>query len=103
EILRGGITGIGDEAVGIGLLDHVPQILEESRDAARAVPADDIGRDLVADVIDQDAGVDPPGFGRAAYAPARIRLESAALEEADVSGPGNVHEEGDPALIGQVE
>ena len=74
EILRGGITGVGDQAVGVGLLDHVPQLLEEARDAPRAVPADDIGRDLVADVVGQDAGVmldrlRPPGGRRDAHRP----------------------------------
>ena len=103
EILRGGVAGVGDQAVGVGLLDHVPQLREESLDAPRAVPADDIGRDLVADVIGQDAGMISTGFGRAADAPARIGLGPATLEEADVRGPGDVHEDGHPALIDQIE
>ena len=103
EILRGGVTGVGDQAVGIGLLDHVPQLREESLDAPRAVPADDIGRNFVADVISQDAGMKSTAFSRAADAPAGIGLGSATLEEADVRGPGDVHEDGHPALIDQIE
>jgi hypothetical protein len=43
------------------------------------------------------------GFGREAHAPARILLGSATLEEADVSRPWDVHEDGDPAFIRQIE
>ena len=103
EILRRGVTGVRDEAVGVGLLDHVTQLPQESGDASRAVPADDIRRDLVADVIGQDAGVELDRLRPRGVGPARIRLGSATLEEADVSGPGDVHEDSDPALIGQIE
>ena len=42
-------------------------------------------------------------FGRLPDAPARIGLGPAALEEADVRRPGDVHEDGHPALIDQIE
>ena len=42
---------------GIGLPDHVMQLGQEPLDPARPVPADDVGRDLVADAVGQHASM----------------------------------------------
>ena len=103
EILSGRITRVSDQAFGIGLLDDVSQLCEEPLNPRRAMPTNNIRRDFIADVISRDAGVMSSVIGRLANHATRIGLGSATLQEADVAGPRDVHEDGQAMCIDQIE
>ena len=90
QILGGRIVRVGRQAVRVGLMGDIGKFFEKSLDTMRAVPAHDIGRNLVADTISQDATVAASVFGSRPNTLPCIALSLFTIEETEMLGPGNI-------------
>lgn len=82
KIFRRREVGVRDETGGIVLLADIRQFGNEALDPLRAVPADNVRRDLVAHAVAEDAVVPAPDFGgladRSAGMLLRLRISDAS-------------------------
>ena len=103
QVLGWRIVHIGQEAIRHSLLAHVVEISEELLDAALAVPAHDIGRDLVADGEEQRGRMCRQSFNRGGHLLPDLAHESRIAQEGDVLRPGHTHDHAQPVARGGVE
>ena len=96
-------VGVGHQAVGVRLLGDVHELGQETLDPTHAVPADDIGGDLVADVVSEHARVLAAPFGSLTYQGARLTLKALAGEKAKMLGPRNIDQSRHSVLVQRVQ
>src|SRR5262245_47836817 len=89
EIFGGWEVGVADERLRAPSLHLVAQDTQELAHPLRAVPAYDVGRDLVADQEAEQGRMATAGVGGGAHRAADLRAHILAVEEADVLGPGH--------------
>jgi hypothetical protein len=93
----------GGQRFGILLLGDVHELLDEPLDLEVALPAHDVGRELVHDTVGQHRGVAPPGAGSRAHRLAAALPVLPVVHEAAVLRPGHVHEDLEALLEGEVQ
>ena len=103
EVLRRGVVHVGDERVGVFGLDRLVEVVQEALDAAIAVPARNLGRDLVADRVAEHGRVAGGGVGRLLDAADDRLAVRAALEEGDVVLPRDADHHAEVVLGGEIE
>jgi hypothetical protein len=103
EVLGRGEVRVADERRRRARLHLLAQHAEEVAHALGTVPADDVGRDLVADQEAEQGRVAAQRVGSGARRAADLRHQLAAVEEAHVLRPGNRHQHAEPVRRGAVE
>jgi hypothetical protein len=103
EELRGGIVHVGDQRAGVLALDRFAEASQIVLDPAAAMPADDRGRDLVADGVAEHGGVPGAGADALAHASLDVPGSAAVLEEGHVLLPGETHHDEETLAGGEVE
>lgn len=96
--LGGGIIGVREEAVGRGVVGGDQDFVEEGGNPAGAVPADDVGRDLVAHGDGEDRGVMGDGLDGGENGGAGGAALGAGAEKSGVRGPGGGDQEAQSAF-----
>ncbi len=79
QILGWRVVGISNEAFRIDLLGRIAEFGQKTLDFARAVPADNGGRDLIGNAIGQHARIFSAALDRCAYGLPRRLLGHFAL------------------------
>src|SRR5439155_26727312 len=96
-------VAVRDERLRIGLLRNVSQLLQKTLDAALAMPADDVGRDLVSNAIGQNARKFSAGSDRRVDGGTSVTLRLSAVQKADMLGPRHVDQRANAAFFGQFQ
>ena len=103
EILRGRKIGVAHERARVDLLDHAHELAQKAGDPRGAVPADDVGRNLVADHVGRHRGMARARLHRVRHRSSDVRRHLLRVEEAHVLGPGDSHQQAHAAAGGEVE
>ena len=102
EVLRARVVDVGDERPGVACLGVVVEVLQESLDPPPSVPADDRGRDLVADRVAEHGGMAGAGPDPLAN-PLADRLDPlVVVQEGDVLLPRQTDHHPQPMLKREV-
>src|SRR6516165_3084047 len=103
QILGGGVIRVTDECLGMLRLRGGDQALEKLPHCFDTVPADDVGRDFIADQVGENGRMAPTityaGDNRFLDLP----LGRRAVEKSDVLRPGEADEELQTRLFGRIE
>ena len=96
-------VGVADQRLRVLSSDQGDEALQKAPHRLGAVPADHIGRDLVADQIGEDRRMARAGANPGDHRRADIRLGRAAVEKGDVLRPGQPDQHPQPRHLGGVE
>jgi hypothetical protein len=103
EVFGGREVGVGHEAGGVGLLHFGGKRAQECAHTVSAMPANNVGRNLVTDRIAQNAREALAHFSGPANGLSRLGSRPAAVEKAEVLRPGDVDEQSYPAILREFE
>src|SRR5580765_2601484 len=81
EILRGRKIGVAHERLRVDLLDHAHELAKKPGHSRRAVPADDVGRNLVADHVSGHCGMARALLHRARHRSSDVTYYLLRIEE----------------------
>ncbi len=94
---------VGDEPLGIDVLDEADELLEEGADVVRPVPAHHVGRDLVADQESEDRRMAIHRAHGLDHGALDVALDLGAVEEGDVLRPRHADQHLEAMIVGEVE
>ena len=103
EVLGGRKRRVADQHAGRVAPHRLDESCEEGADGRRPVPADDVGRNLVADEEAEERGVTSERPGRLDDGAARPVHGGGLVQEEHVLRPGHGHEDGESRALGGVE
>ena len=103
QVFRGGEVGVADKGRGIDALGDIHQLTQESADPWRAVPANDVRRDLVSYEVRRHGRMPAARFHRFSDRASDALGQLLRVEETDVLRPGDPREHAQVAVARQVQ
>src|SRR5512137_2450226 len=103
QVFRWGIGGKSEKAMRVKAPGLVNEFADEVLDAADSAPADDLGGNFVNDTEREDGGMALAGGDGVAHDLARVGLQRGRVQETEVFGPRNVHQDLQALVVEEIK